>query len=233
MSQTPNNCDTFLQPQPNKYKNVNTVDELNIGILNASKKLFDLGVKYTQDIFVTITTAEATILVEASLKTMEHFINKLEENPRINEIIVKQMPKLVGLFDSSVNIIRYIGYDYITKSYYNYASANKPYIVNGTITQDGIGFKKLLDLATEPNNIIGGNNKTYHALKIVDKLTDEILKLPIERQQTELLNITNQINRKIDEGKTFMGGKLRFKTKKRCRNVRKMIKRTIRKFRNI
>ena len=230
MSQNSNKCSTFLSPQPNKYKDVEIVDELNIGVLNASKKLFELGVKYTKDILITVTTAETTILVETSLKTMEHFIDKLKENPRVNEIISTQMPKLFELFNSSANIIRYIGYDYLTKSYYNYASANKPYINDNVLTQDGIGFKKLLELASQTQTQEGGHNKD--AYNIVDRLTDQILKIEdVEKQHDALLKIKNMIEAEIKKKENHQkGGKS--KTKKRYRNIRKMIKRTIRKFCN-
>jgi hypothetical protein len=45
MDQPPNKCDKFLNPVSNKYNSVDTVDDLNVGIMTASKKVFDLGVK--------------------------------------------------------------------------------------------------------------------------------------------------------------------------------------------
>jgi hypothetical protein len=264
MEQLPNKCNAFLNPVSNKYNNVVTVDDLNIGIMTASKKVFELGVKYTKEMFITITTAEATILVEASLKTVEHFMDKLKENPKMNEILTTQMPKIIGLLDSGVNILRYIGYDYLTKSYYNYASANKSYTYNDNeLTQDGIGFKKLLDLVSQTNNVrnqpeeynrnglnsvnrssVDGKNDKIkggvnvdkqldEALTIVDKLTDDIMKLPPELRENELFKITDMLKQKINKQS---GGKLKLKLKsktKRCRVIRKMIKRTMRKFCNV
>jgi hypothetical protein len=246
MYQKPNKCKEFLEPQPHKYKNVETDDELNIGIMNASRKLFELGVKYTKDMFVTITTAEATILVEASLKTMEHFIDKLNENPQVSEIINNQMPKLLGLFDSGENILRYIGYYYFTKSYNNYASANKPYINDNVILQDDIGFKKMLELASNPNNMKKqhGNDdeqiRDQNAIKIVDEFINKILLLPPDEQQDALLKITDEIKRKLDKRgevkrddvKNGVVKKYGGKSKKKCRIIKKMIKRTMRKFCN-
>jgi hypothetical protein len=262
MSQPLNKCNDFLNPVSNKYNNVSTVDDLNIGILTASKKVFDLGVKYTKDMFITITTAQATILVEASLKTVEHFMDKLQENPRINDITTNQLPKIVGLLDSSENILRYIGYDYLTKSYYNYASANKSNTPGQDLTQDGIGFKNLLELFSHPNNSkskMNDNANDVLALNVVDNLTDNIMKLPIEKRDTELLKITDMIKKGINErsekkginersgkvekneksiekgqGEGQTGGKSnpKFKTKKtkRCRVICKLIKRSMRKF---
>ncbi len=240
MDQPPNKCDKFLNPVSNKYNSVDTVDDLNVGIMTASKKVFDLGVKYTKDMFITITTAQATILVEASLKTVEHFMDKLKENPRINEITNKQLPKIVGLLDSSENILRYIGYDYLTKSYYNYASVNKPYASG----QD-LGFKSLLDLVSQSNDSKSSANDVS-AINIVNSLTDKIMELPIDKQEAELIRLTDSIQSKIIENKiknknkntTKQSGgksKSKFKTKrtKRYRVIRKLIKRSIRKFCNV
>ena len=265
MEQPLNKCNAFLNPVSNKYNNVVTVDDLNVGIMTASKKVFELGVKYTKDMFITITTAEATVLVEAYLKTVEHFIDKLKENPRVNEILTTQMPKIIGLLDSSENILRYIGYDYLTKSYYNYESANKPYTYNGNVlTQDGIGFKNLLDLVSQSNNMrnqpneynqndvssangsrtdntkrtttsttkklkggMNDDNKLNEALKIVDKLTDNIMKLPAELRENELFKITDMLKQKINK-QSGGNSKLKLKSRtKRCRVIRKMIKRTM------
>ncbi len=252
MEQHPNKCNAFLNPGSKKYNNVVTVDDLNIGIMTASKKVFELGVKYTKEMFITITTAEATILVEASLKTVEHFMDKLKENPRVNEILTTQMPKIIGLVDSGVNILRYIGYDYLTKSYYNYGSANKPYTYdNNVLTQDGVGFKNLLDLVSQTNDArnnpqvynqhgVNSLNKSSEddkqlkeALRIVDKLTDDIMKLPAGLRESKLLEITNMLREKM-KGNTQRGGKSKLKSRtKRCCVIRKMIKRTIRKFSNV
>ena len=264
MEKKPNECYTFLNPVPHTYKNVNTDEVLNIGIITAYKKAFELGVKYTKDIIITIGTAETTALIDASLITVEHFIDKLEEHPKIAKIIKsvgEQMPKIIGLLDSTVNIFRYIGYDYLTKSYNQYANTPNPYLdVDGNLTQYGLGFKKLIDLVSQLDNTgnhqqlfgsndmntkvhdktyqtkptngkkMGGmNNKTYDALRIVDKMTDDILKLPRELQEDELIKIIDMLKNKMDMKQ--MGGKsTRNKTNKKCRNIRKMIKRSMRKF---
>jgi len=264
MAQPVNKCNKFLNPQPNKYNNVIAVDDLNIGILTASKKLFDLGVKYTKDMFITITTAQVTVLVEASLKSVEHFMDKLKENPMINQIITNQAPKIVGLLDSSENILRYIGYDYLTKSYYNYASANKPFSSDQDLTQDGVGFKKLLDLVSTSNNMkthsegsithsnklpldnseskMNENTKDMLALTVADKITNDIMKLTPELRETELLKVAEIIRKKIEmnreEKKVVQNGgrgamKLKSRRHKHRNVIRKMIKRTIRKFCNV
>ena len=76
-----NTCNTFLQPRSHTYTPVNTTDDLNVGVLYASRKIFDLGVKYAKNMAITIATAEMTILTEASLTTIDHFFDKLNENP--------------------------------------------------------------------------------------------------------------------------------------------------------
>jgi hypothetical protein len=255
----PNECRTFLNPEPHTYKNVNTGELLNIGIINASKKVFELGVKYAKDIIITIGTAETTALLDASLITFDHFINKIEENPKISKIVKSignQFPKIIGLLESSVNIFRYIGYDYLTKSYNQYSNTTNPYLdINGNITQHGMGFKKLMDLfgpqVTDIKNHVelpntsqhnehqtsqhseakkgGMNTKTYNALRIVDKITDDILKLPRELQEDELMKIIDILKKRMNIKQ--LGGKSRqTKTNKKYRVIRKMIKRTMRKF---
>jgi len=221
-----NNCQTFLNPPIHTYDTINENDDLNIGVLNASKKLFELGVEYTKDVFITITTAEATILVEASLKALEHFLNKLEQTPvilKVGNMFKSQMSNLGGLLESSENIIRYIGYDYLTKSYSNYASTNK-------LTQEDInGFKKLLDVVKPNIQLLtgGSNDKLIDVVTIVDKLTDNIMKLPLESQETELLKFTDMLKKRI-RSKKQSGG--RIKRIKRTRVIRNMIKRSMRKF---
>lgn len=243
----PNECHTFLNPEPHTYKNVNTGELLNIGIINVSKKVFELGVKYAKDIIITIGTAETTALLDASLITFDHFINKIEENPKISKIVKSigdQFPKIIGLLDSSVNIFRYIGYDYLTKSYNQYANTNNPYSdIHGNITQEGIGFKKLIDLfdsqvtdkelfhtSKHIDKKLGGmNTKTYNALRIVDKITDDILRLPRELQENELMKIIDILKKRMNIKQ--LGGKSgQTKTNKKYRVIRKMIKRTMRRF---
>lgn len=261
-SKQPNECHTFLNPEPHTYKNVNTGELLNIGIINASKKVFELGVKYAKDIIITIGTAETTALLDASLITFDHFINKIEENPKISKIVKSignQFPKIIGLLDSSVNIFRYIGYDYLTKSYNQYSNTTNPYLdINSEITPHGMGFKKLMDLFgpqvtdiknheglphtsehinshTSQHSEHGGvkkggmNTKTYDALIIVDKITDDILKLPRELQEDELMKIIDILKKRMNIKQ--LGGKSKqTKTNKKYRVIRKMIKRTMRKF---
>jgi archaellum component FlaC len=251
-----NNCDTFLQPNPHTYTQVNTSDDLNVGVLYASKKIFDLGVKYAKDIAITIATAEVTILMEASLLSINHFLEKLDKNERIKKIIDSSYSTISSLFTSSIDIIRFIAYSYLTKSWNNFASTNKTYTdTNGVLTQDGIGFHKMLDFVSNltnniQNNVIAkvhanrdaignkmsggtivekGNDKMYAALRIVDRLTNDIMKLPREVQQDELLKLTNMLKKKMNKQS---GGRIKKqrKTTKKYRVIRNMIKRSIRKF---
>ena len=84
------------------------------------------------------------------------------------------------------------------------------------------------------DKIKGGMNvdkQLNEALTIVDKLTDDIMKLPAELRENELFKITDMLKQKINKQS---GGKLKLKSRtKRCRVIRKMIKRTMRKFCNV
>ena len=235
-----NTCNTFLQPRSHTYTPVNTTDDLNVGVLYASRKIFDLGVKYAKNMAITIATAEMTILTEASLTTIDHFFDKLNENPKIKEIIHNNYSKIMSLFDSSINIVRFMAYNYLTKSWNNFATTNKSYTdINGNLTQDGVGFQKMLEFVSNltNNNIAktgGGitkndNDKMYSAVRIVDRLTNDIMKLPQEVQQDELLKITNLLKTKMNK-QTGGGLKKVRKNTRKFRAIRKMIKRSMRRF---
>lgn len=261
----PNKCNTFLHPQAHTYREVNTSDELNVGVLYASKKIFDLGVKYARDMAITIATAEMTILMEASLTTIDHFFDKLNDNKRIKEIIDADYSKIMNLFESSIDIVRFMAYNYLTKSWNNFATTNKSYTdIQGNLTADGVGFQKMLQFVSDvsnntiqeiqphvttelnkdvnksvkstprPNTKRGGtigesDDKMFSALRIVDRITDDIMKLPREVQQDELLKITDMLKRRMSKQS---GGKVKKerKTTKKFRAIRKMIKRSMRKF---
>jgi hypothetical protein len=260
-----NKCNTFLQPRAHTYTQVNTSDELNVGVLYASRKIFDLGVKYARDMAITIATAEVTILMEASLTSIDHFFDKLDENKRIKEIINSDYSKIMSLFESSIDIIRFMAYNYLTKSWNNFATTNKSYTdIEGNLTQDGVGFQKMLGFVNDlsnnniqikrvdnphpPNNNVdkgkpvssniktakGGtigesNDKMFSALRIVNRLTDDIMKLPREVQEDELLKITDMLKNKINKQSGGWVKKER-RTTKKFRDIRKMIKRSMRKF---
>ena len=265
-SNKPNKCNTFLQPRSHTYKQVNTSDELNVGVLYASKKIFDLGVKYARDMAITIATAEVTILMEASLTSIDHFFDKLDENKRIKEIINSDYSKIMGLFESSIDIVRFMAYNYLTKSWNNFATTNKSYTDNeGNLTQDGIGFQKMLGFVNDLSNnniqikgldkphtsnnnatkgkpgatanmksVKGGtieesNDKMFSALRIVNRLTDDIMKLPREVQEDELLKITDMLKNKMNKQS---GGRVKKerRTTKKFRAIKKMIKRSMRNF---
>jgi hypothetical protein len=260
----PNKCNTFLHPQAHTYREVNTSDELNVGVLYASKKIFDLGVKYARDMAITIATAEMTILMEASLTTIDHFFDKLNDNKRIKEIIDADYSKIMNLFESSIDIVRFMAYNYLTKSWNNFATTNKSYTdIQGNLTADGVGFQKMLQFVSDvsnnniqeiqshvtelnkdvnksakpsshPNTKRGGtigesDDKMFSALRIVDRITDDIMKLPREVQQDELLKITDMLKRRMNKQS---GGRVKKerKTTKKFRAIRKMIKRSMRKF---
>jgi len=266
ISNKPNKCNAFLQPQSHTYKEVNTSDELNVGVLYASRKIFDLGVKYARDMAITIATAEVTILMEASLTSIDHFFDKLDENKRIKEIINSDYSKIMSLFESSIDIVRFMAYNYLTKSWNNFATTNKSYTDNeGNLTQDGIGFQKMLrfvnDLSNnniqikrvdnpQPSNnnaangksdvtsnkkvVKGGtieesNDKMFSALRIVNRLTDDIMKLPREVQEDKLLKITDMLKNRMSKQS---GGRVKKErgTTKKFRAIRKMIKRSMRNF---
>lgn len=267
ISSKPDKCKNFLGPQPHTYTPVDTSDDLEVGVLYASRKIFDLGVKYARDMAITIATAEMTILMEASLTTIDHFFDKLNENKRIKEIIDADYSKIMSLFESSIDIVRFMAYNYLTKSWNNFATTNKSYTdIQGNLTEDGVGFQQMLKFVSDlsnnniqvngmkpPINAIdtskgkshpivsnekknngGGivresNDKMFDALRIVNRITDDIMKLPREVQQDELLKITDILKKRINKQS---GGRIKKerKTTKKFRAIRKMIKRSMRNF---
>ena len=258
ISSKPDKCKNFLGPQPHTYTQVNTSDDLEVGVLYASRKIFDLGVKYARDMAITIATAEMTILMEASLTTIDHFFDKLNDNKRIKEIIDADYSKIMNLFESSINIVRFMAYNYLTKSWNNFATTNKSYTdIQGNLTEDGVGFQQMLKFVSDlSNNNIqdnaidtsknhmkvspakknngGGivresNDKMIAALRIANRITDDIMKLPREVQQDELLKISDILKKRINKQS---GGRIKKerKTTKKFRAIRKMIKRSMRSF---
>jgi len=252
----PDKCKNFLGPQPHTYTPVNTSDDLEVGVLYASRKIFDLGVKYARDMAITIATAEMTILMEASLTTIDHFFDKLNDNKKIKEIIDADYSKIMNLFDSSINIVRFMAYNYLTKSWNNFATTNKSYTdIQGNLTADGVGFQQMLKFVSDlSNNTIqkiqpqvtevnksanpkrkgGGtigesDDKMIAALRIANRITDDIMKLPREVQQDELLKITDMLKKRMSKQS---GGRIKKerKTTKKFRAIRKMIKRSMRNF---
>ena len=269
ISNKPDKCKNFLAPQPHTYTPVNTSDDLEVGVLYASRKIFDLGVKYARNMAITIATAEMTILIETSLASIDHFLDKLNENKRIQEIINADYSKIMNLFESSIDIVRFMAYNYLTKSWNNFATTNKSYTdIQGNLTEDGVGFQQMLKVVSDlSNNNIqvngttpsitttdvnkdvkpvtntkdardknkgGGivresNNKMIDAIRIVNRITDDIMKLPREVQQDELLKITDMLKKGINKQS---GGRIKKgrKTTRKFRAIRKMIKRSMRNF---
>lgn len=243
---------------PPKYQKIPTAETLNIGIITALKKSFNLGLKYTKDVMIDITTAEAQILVDMTMTTVDKFMTKVEENPKLKVMINTYFPKILELLDSNISILRYIGYDYLTKSYNQYINSHKSYIKDESeeLSRDGLGFKRLLDLTTtldtqspsllqppntqqhttRPNqnqNQNGGSST--NVLILLDKLTDDVLKLPFQIQQDELIKIADIIKKRVS-GQSQQGGRRRRsknKTRRQSHYIKKIIKRTIRRFSNI
>ena len=230
--------------EPPTYEKLRTTDKLNIGIMNALKKTFNLGVKYTKDVMIDITTAEAQILVDMSMSTVDKFMTKVEDNPKLKVMMDTYFPKIVDMLDSNISILRYIGYDYLTKSYNQYINSHKSY-VNDTgeeLSKDGLGFKRLLDLTTtldgqqpihqhqqlQPPQHHRGGGGSANVLILLDRLTDDVLKLPLQIQQDELIKIANIIKKRVS-GQSKVGGRGRRK-KNKTRRIKKIIRRSIRSF---
>jgi len=247
--------------EPPTYEKPRTTEKLNIGIMNAAKKAFNLGVKYTKDVLIDITTAEAQVMVDVSMSTVDKFMTKVEENPKLKVMINTYFPKIMDMLDSNISILRYIGYDYLTKSYNQYTNSHKSYVdERGEISRDGLGFNRLLDLTTNVDNnslsliqpqlhphpqthsqqysqpkqkMNGGGEQPTNVLILLDRLTDDVLKLPLQIQQDELLKIAEIIKKKISNRSQIGGRRHKNKTKRNSHYIKKIIKRTIRKFSKI
>ena len=241
--------------EPPKYEKLRTTETLNIGIMNALKKSFNLGLKYTKDVVIDITTAEAQILVDMTMTTVDKFMTKVEENPKLKVMVNTYFPKILEMLNSNISILRYIGYDYLTKSYNQYINSHKSYIdERGELSQDGLGFKRLLDLTStldtqqpsqptiqnehihtpiSPNKPQQRGGGPTNVLILLDRLTDDVLKLPFQIQQNELIKITDIIKKRVS-GQSQQGGmRIRNKTRRQSHYVKKIIKRTIRRFSKI
>lgn len=241
--------------EPPKYEKLRTTETLNIGIMNALKKSFNLGLKYTKDVVIDITTAEAQILVDMTMTTVDKFMTKVEENPKLKVMVNTYFPKILEMLNSNISILRYIGYDYLTKSYNQYINSHKSYIdERGELSQDGLGFKRLLDLTStldtqqpsqptiqnehihtpiSPNKPQQRGGGPTNVLILLDRLTDDVLKLPFQIQQIELIKITDIIKKRVS-GQSQQGGmRIRNKTRRQSHYVKKIIKRTIRRFSKI
>ena len=242
--------------EPPTYEKLRTTEKLNIGIMNALKKTFNLGVKYTKDVMIDITTAEAQILVDMSMSTVDKFMTKVEDNPKLKVMMNTYFPKIVDMLDSNISILRYIGYDYLTKSYNQYINSHKSYVddTGKELSKDGLGFKRLLDLTTtldgqqpihpyqqqQPQHQQYTNTQqtsthqrgggSTNVLILLDRLTDDVLKLPLQIQQDELIKIADIIKKRVT-GQSQVGGRgRRKKNKNKTRRIKKIIRRTIRSF---
>jgi hypothetical protein len=235
---------------PPTYEKLRTTESLNIGIMTALKKSFNLGVKYTKDVMIDITTAEAQILVDMSMSTVDKFMTKVEENPKLKVMINTYFPKIMDMLDSNISILRYIGYDYLTKSYNQYINSHKSYVdERGDLSRDGLGFKRLLDLTlANPQDTIQQTKTTptttphstnihqprgggsSNVLILLDNLTDDVLKLPFQIQQDELIKIADIIKKRVSRQTQVGGRKKNNRTIRQTHYIKKIIKRTMRKF---
>lgn len=243
--------------EPPTYEKLRTTEKLNIGIMDALKKTFNLGVKYTKDVMIDITTAEAQILVDMTMSTVDKFMTKVEDNPKLKVMMNTYFPKIVDMLDSNISILRYIGYDYLTKSYNQYINSHKSYVddTGKELSKDGLGFKRLLDLTTtldgqqpihqqpqhqQPQHQQYTNTQqtsthqrgggSTNVLILLDRLTDDVLKLPLQIQQDELIKIADIIKKRVT-GQSQVGGRgRRKKNKNKTRRIKKIIRRSIRSF---
>jgi hypothetical protein len=248
--------------EPPTYEKLRTTEKLNIGIMNALKKTFNLGVKYTKDVMIDITTAEAQILVDMSMSTVDKFMTKVEDNPKLKVMMNTYFPKIVDMLDSNISILRYIGYDYLTKSYNQYINSHKSYLddTGKELSKDGLGFKRLLDLTTtldgqqpihqqpqpqetppqqhqqqplhkpQSQQQHQGGGGSVNVLILLDRLTDDVLKLPLQIQQDELIKISDIIKKRVTSQSQVGGRGRRKKNKNKTRRIKKIIRRTIRSF---
>lgn len=116
----------YNQSNVHDYDVVKTNGKLDIGILNAFKGAFDLGVKYTKEIIVTVTTAEMMVMVDLGLGAFERIVQKIKNMPELQPF-GKYLTDLVDyklkFLETDLKIIEYMGAEYLTRSYKNYVEA--------------------------------------------------------------------------------------------------------------
>ena len=111
-----------------EFDTVKTNGKLTIGVLNAFKGAFDLGVKYTKEIVITVTTAEMMIMVDVGMGAFEKIIQKvknIKELEPIGEWVVKLIDYKLKFIDSELEIVKYMGYVYLMRSFKEYSDALK------------------------------------------------------------------------------------------------------------
>jgi len=116
----------YNQSNVHDFDTVKTNGKLNIGFFNALRGAFDLGVKYTKDIVVTVTTAEMTVMVDLGLSAFEKIVNKvgnMKELQPFGDYLAKFVDYKLKFLDSDLKIVEYLGYEYLLKSYRDYVDA--------------------------------------------------------------------------------------------------------------
>lgn len=232
------------------FDTVKTNGKLNIGILNAFKGVFDLGVKYTKEIIITVTTAEMMIMVDVGMGAFEKVVNKvstIKELQPFGDFIFKLVDYKLKFLDSDLEIVKYMGYEYLSRSYKEYLEAIKNTNASTpTSLNHQEQFDNFLKTFSSPiqnpttqltNHIIpkqsknqqqhtvkrGGGNINYEsdkdALKIADRIIGQVLLLPLHLQLNELVKIIDKI-RNIAKTKPMSGGGIK-KSKKRMHYKRR------------
>ena len=234
-----------------EFDTVKTNGKLTIGVLNAFKGAFDLGVKYTKEIIITVTTAEMMVMVDVGMGAFEKIIQKvknIKELEPIGEWMVKFIDYKLKFVDSELEIVKYMGYVYLMRSFKEYSDALKssnlpnPEINNeqftdflkmlssGDLVKQGVDIKHaaqdiMNNNSKNPKNpknienpkpkqpIRGGNDSNNDALKIANRIIDQILLLPLHLQIDELVKIIDKI-KKIASTKKMTGGMSRKRTNK-------------------
>lgn len=250
------------------FDTVKTNDKLNIGILNAFKGAFDLGVKYTKEMIVTVTTAEMVIMVDMGLNAFEKIVTKVNNIPELQpfgQYLFNLMDYKLKFFDADLKIIEYMGYEYLSRSYKNYMDAIEIANKNGMSKDQEEQFDNFLKTIapsiplssiTSPipmNNTNnnqsqqpqqsqqkgppshtskkhkgGGYQQDNDALKIADRIIDQIMLLPLHLQLDELKKIVYKL-RNVAETKKMTGGMNLRSNKKSIKHKRGKSRRYIKK----
>lgn len=250
------------------FDTVKTNDKLNIGILNAFKGAFDLGVKYTKEMIVTVTTAEMVIMVDMGLNAFEKIVTKVNNIPELQpfgQYLFNLMDYKLKFFDADLKIIEYMGYEYLSRSYKNYMDAIEIANKNGMSKNQEEQFDNFLKTIapsiplssiTSPipmNNTNnnqsqqpqqsqqkgppshtskkhkgGGYQQDNDALKIADRIIDQIMLLPLHLQLDELKKIVYKL-RNVAETKKMTGGMNLRSNKKSIKHKRGKSRRHIKK----
>ena len=91
------------------YKPVATYDKLNVGITKAYINALTIGTEYIKNIGIMISTAEISLMVDVSIKTLERFVDQIDNNEKLKPIILeckKQFPKIIDLLENNISLIK-------------------------------------------------------------------------------------------------------------------------------